>query len=132
MGGEHEVDVVPGLRHPMVQSFDLVVGQEARCALYTVVIASEPGLSRHDKNVIRQALAATRRPVVVFLEADSPEGASAYCVTEGDPRAVAAAVAVVRSFASSSEPVQETVTVNGRALTVEVTGDGLSFGCRVG
>jgi hypothetical protein len=122
MGSEHEVDVVPSLRHEMVQSFDMVVSQAARASLHTVVVATLPTLSTHDRAVIAQALAATRRPELAFLVESSPDAASAECADATNPETAAAAVAVVRAAQGCHRQ---------DALTISLKWDGRNWQCQV-
>lgn len=131
VGADHDVDVVPGLRHDMVQSFDLVVSQARSTQLYTVVFAATPALSDHDRSVITQALLATRRPEVVYLIEAAPGSAAAQCAEGVNPAATAAAVGVVvRSFAEPhSVPVA--VSVNGQRWSVSAELEGQRWRCQV-
>src|SRR5688572_3768631 len=109
VGAEEDVDVVPGLRHDMVQSFDLVVSHARSTQLYTIVVSAIPELSEHDRAVISQALLATRRPAVVFLSDALPTSAVAECA--GNPSSPGAAVAVGVVIASISRASGEPVDV---------------------
>lgn len=130
VGAEHDVDVVPGLRHDMIQSFDLVVSQARSTQLYTLVVATMPALSEHDRSVISQSLLATRRPEVVFLSEALPDSGTAECSDSADPRAAAAAVSVVLASISgaSGEPIA--VTVNGQHSTVTPHLEGQRWRCQ--
>jgi len=132
VGAEQDVDVVPGLRHDMVQSFDLVVSQARSTQLYTVVLATTPALSEHDRGVITRALLATRRPEVVFLLEATPDSAAAQCAEGVSPSATAAAVGVVvRSFGQpNSVPVSVSVTVNGQRWSVRAELEGQRWRCQ--
>lgn len=131
MGLEHDVDVVPGLRHDIVQSFDMVVSQVSVTQLYTVVVASMPRLSVHDRAVIAQALAATRRPRLAFLVEAAPGGATAERESDADSPATAAAVAVMGASAGweTTEPLQ--VLVDGQRYLARVEFDGRNWRCRI-
>jgi len=130
VGAEHDVDVVPGLRHDMVQSFDLVVSHAGATQLYTVVVSAMPTLSEHDRAVISQALMATRRPEVVFLSDALPTSATAECAgNSASPGAAVAAGVVITSISRfSGEPVA--VTLNGVEWTVTPTLEGQRWRCR--
>lgn len=131
VGSEHEVDVVPGLRHDMVQSHDLVVSQPGSTQLFTVVNAARPALSEHDRAVIAQALAATRRPQVVFLIQTEPEETEVACDGAVDPAATAAAVGVVTRSdrAQNGRPLE--VLVQGQRWQASTRRDGQNWHCRV-
>ena len=130
VGAEHDVDVVPGLRHDVVHSFDLVVSHARSTALYTIVFAKEPALSEHDRAVIARALLGTRRPEVVFLVDASPAGATAESAASVDSGATAAAVGVVRASVgwASGEPMA--IDVNGTRWDVTAELDGQHWRCR--
>ena len=130
VGAEHDVDVVPGLRHDMVQSFDLVVSQAASTQLYTIVVATMPALSEHDRAVIARALLATRAPEVVFLLEVSPGSATAaYARSVDSPRAAVAVSVVIASLGwKSDEPM--VIDVNGCLWTVTATLDEQRWRCR--
>jgi len=132
MGSEHDVDVVPGLRHDMVHSFDMVVSLGQSTLLYTVVLATLPALSQHDRTVIAQALAATRRPQLVFLTEVTPSGGRAEAVVDADTQGAAAAVGVVRASAGwqSSEPLD--IVINGDLRRVTTRWDQRRWQCSVG
>jgi hypothetical protein len=121
VGAEEDVDVVPGLRHDMVQSFDLVVSHAASNQLYTLVVGTMPVLSEHDRAVIAQALLATRRPEVVFLLEALPDSATAECAQSVDPAAAAMAVGVVITSISGQRGTPVTVDVNGTRWTATAT-----------
>jgi len=131
VGADYDVDVVPGLRHDMVQSLDLVLSHARSTQLYTVVFATSPALSEHDRSVITRALLGTRRPEVVFLLEAAPAGAAAQCTEGANLAATAAAVGVVvRSFGQpNSVPVA--VTVNGQRWSVSAELEGQRWRCQV-
>ena len=131
VGSEHDVDVVPGLRHDMVQSYDVVVSHQTATDLYTVVVATTPALSEHDRAVIAQALAATRRPKLVFLLEAAAGGGRAVCAPNVDASASAAAVAVVCTSTAwcDAEPLQ--VSVNSATFQVTAKWDGSNWQCGV-
>jgi hypothetical protein len=131
VGSEHEVDVVPGLRHDTVQSFDMIVSQGMGADLHTVVVANSPVLSQHDRSVIAQALAATRRPALAFLVQRSPGSATAECSACVDPRATASAVAALCASAGWDESVPLEISVNGSSMQVAVGSDGKRWLCRL-
>ncbi len=130
VGAENDVDVVPGLRHDMVQSFDLVVSQGRSTQLYTIVVSTMPELSEHDRAVISQSLLATRRPEVVFLSEALPTSAAAESAgSSGSPGAAVAVGVVIASISrASGEPVE--VAVNGQQWTVTPTLEGQRWRCR--
>ena len=130
VGAEHDVDVVPGLRHDMVQSFDVVVLQAASTQLYTIVVAMVPTLSEHDRAVIVRALLATRRPEVVFLIEASPGSAAAEYAGSADSPATAVAVSVVSASLGWNTGNPTAVDVNGRRWTVTAKLDGQRWHCR--
>lgn len=131
VGAEEDVDVVPGLRHDMVQSFDMVVSHDRSTQLYTLVVATMPALSEHDRAVITQALLATRRPEIVFLDQALPDSGAAECAESADAAGAAVAVGVVIAKISRAfgEPVA--VSVNGVSWTVTPTLEGQRWRCRV-
>lgn len=132
IGSEYDVDVVPGLRHDVVQSFDLMVAHAATTALHTVVVGSRPMLSDHDRAVIAQALAATRRPVVVFLvQADGADW-TADCAVGADSTAVAAAVGVTVGAARGADSASFGVFVHGSRYSVTAQREGQRWRCAVG
>lgn len=129
VGADHDVDVVPGLRHDMVQSFDVVVSHGRSTQLYTIVVSTMPELSEHDRTVISQCLLATRRPEVVFLSEALPTSATAECAGSADaPAAVAVGVVIASISRASGEPVA--VAVNGQHWTVTPTLEGQRWRCR--
>ncbi len=132
VGSDHDVDVVPGLRHEMVQSFDLVVSEAAATQLFTLVVAATPALSEHDRAVISQALRATRRPEVVFLVEATPDSWSAECAASADSPAAVAALGVLCASAGwdKGEPVE--VSLNGHRSELSAEFDGRNWRCRVG
>jgi hypothetical protein len=132
VGSEHEVDVVPGLRHDMVQSFDMIVSDAAGADLHTVVIANAPVLSEHDKNVVAQALSSTRRPMLTFLVDSSPGNVLAESSSGADPEAAASAVAVVRASAGWDEDSPLEVRLDEQPRRVTPGFDGKNWRCRVG
>jgi hypothetical protein len=130
VGAEHDVDVVPGLRHDMVQSFDMVVSQAASTQLYTIVVATMPALSEHDRAVIARALLATRAPEVVFLLEVSADNATAAYARNVDSPAAAAAVGVaIASLGWKSDELMA-IDVNGRRWTVTAKLDLQRWRCR--
>lgn len=130
VGAEHDVDVVPGLRHDMVQSFDVVVSQAASTLLYTIVVATKPALSEHDRAVIVRALLATRRPEVVFLLDALSGGAAAEYAGSADSAATAVAVGVVGASVGWNTGEASAVDVNGRRWTVSMQLEGQRWRCR--
>jgi hypothetical protein len=132
VGSEHEVDVLPGLRHDMVQSFDMIVSDAAGADLHTVVIANAPVLSEHDKNVVAQALSSTRRPMLTFLVDSSPGNVLAESSSGADPEAAASAVAVVRASAGWDEDSPLEVRLDEQPRRVTPGFDGKNWRCRVG
>lgn len=118
VGAEHDVDVVPGLRHDMVQSFDLVVSQGTPTQLYTVVVGTMLALSEHDRAIIARALLATRRPEVVFLLEAKPGSGAAEYTGSADPSAAAVAVGVVGATLGWPRGEPLTIGINGRHWTV--------------
>ena len=130
LGADYDVDVVPGLRHDMVQSFDLVVSHARSTQLYTLVFANTPALSDHDRGVISQALLATRRPEVVFLLEAAPGSAAAQCAAGVDPAATAVAVGIVIQSLGQPRGAPVAVTVNGQRWSVTAELDGQRWRCR--
>lgn len=129
MGAEHDVDVVPGLRHDMVQSFDVVVSHAQSTELYTIVVATAPALSDHDRAVIARALLATRRPELVFLlEVSSGTASAGYERNVDSPRAAVAVGVVIASLGwKGDEPM--TIDVNECRWTVTAKLEGQRWRC---
>src|SRR5688572_5232432 len=130
VGAEHDVDVVPGLRHDMVQSFDVFVSLAQSTVLYTIVVATTPALSEHDRAVIVRALLATRRPEIVFLLEASPGSARAELVGSGDSPATAVAVGVVGASVGWNTGEPSAVDVNGRRWMVSMKLEGQRWRCQ--
>lgn len=130
IGSEHDVDVVPGLRHDAVQSFDLMVSHSTTTELFTVVVGTRPVLSDHDRSVIAQALAATRRPVIVFLVSSDPQGWQAECSATAESAAAAAAVGVVGKAVGRQDDSLD-IAVGGRRHVVTAARDGQKWRCWV-
>lgn len=130
VGAENDVDVVPGLRHDMVQSFDLVVSHARSTELYTLVVATMPALSGHDRGVIARALLATRRPEVVFLLEALPSSAVVEVLGNESSAAPAVASSVVIASISQQSGVPVAVAVNGTPWTVTPTLEGQRWRCR--
>lgn len=125
------MDVVPGLRHDAVQSFDLMVAHAATTALHTVVVGLRPRLSEHDRSVIAQALAATRRPVVVFLINADQDDCQALCGAGDDSTAAAAAVGVVVTASQGVDSASLGVFVHESRYSVTAGRDGPRWKCQV-
>ena len=130
VGADYDVDVVPGLRHDMVQSLDVVVSHARSTQLYTVVFATTPALSEHDRGVITRALLATRRPEVVFLLEAAPGNAVAQCAEGVDPAATAAAVGIVVQSLGQPRSAPIAISVNGQRWSVTAELDGQRWRCR--
>jgi hypothetical protein len=131
VGSEHEVDVVPGLRHDMVQCFEMMVSAGAAADLHNIVLGHSPALSEHDQNVIAQALAATRRPRLSFLFDSSPGRVSAKSSATRDSHAAACALAVVCASAGLDGSQTISVSVDERSWQVALGFDGKYWRCRV-